>query len=179
MVWRLSWPGIFCKDVVANVCRSTCGLTSLVISARLATALTMSRARCVLQRERFLQSELVLQDHPHAVRHRHHADLGILAALGPDGCDLPRDMVLPMESSRAGVPPRGWHQTLRSRGALFLTGRRGGCLAPQKDEGETTRCWGVSFVSRSFVSKKIASSAEFVGAANGWPIWHQNIRTLD
>src|SRR5271166_4474224 len=57
VVWRLSWPRIFCtvgrlisfcKDVVANVCRSTCGLASLVIPARLATALTMSWARRVL-----------------------------------------------------------------------------------------------------------------------------------
>jgi len=38
----------FCKDVVANVCRSTCGLASLVIPGWLATALTMSWARRVL-----------------------------------------------------------------------------------------------------------------------------------
>jgi len=40
VVWRFSWPRIFCtvgrlipfcKAVVANVCRNTCGLTSLVI----------------------------------------------------------------------------------------------------------------------------------------------------
>src|SRR5208282_332249 len=36
------------EAVVANVCRSTCGLTSSVIPARLATALTMSWARRVL-----------------------------------------------------------------------------------------------------------------------------------
>src|SRR5271166_6236379 len=57
VVWRLPWPRIFCtvgrlipfcKDVVANVCRSTCGLASLVIPARLATALKMSLARRLL-----------------------------------------------------------------------------------------------------------------------------------
>ncbi len=36
------------QPVVANVCRGTCGLTSLVIPARLATALTMSWARRIL-----------------------------------------------------------------------------------------------------------------------------------
>jgi hypothetical protein len=37
-----------CKAVVANVCRNTCGLTSWVIPAWLATVLTMSWACRVL-----------------------------------------------------------------------------------------------------------------------------------
>ena len=51
-----------------------------------------------LDRERLLQGEVVLQERPHAVRHRHHADLGLLAvgaalALDPELALLPEDVL--------------------------------------------------------------------------------------
>ena len=84
MVWRLSWPRIFCtvgrlipfcKAIVANVCRSTCGLTSLVIADEVGHRLDDVLGALRLDRKRLLQREVVLQERPHTAGHRHHADL--------------------------------------------------------------------------------------------------------
>ena len=67
--------------VVATACRSTCCYTSLVIPSRFAIAFTVPCAPR-LDRERLRHREMVLQKRTHAVRGRHHTDLGLLAA-GP------------------------------------------------------------------------------------------------
>src|SRR3954454_14486745 len=51
-----------------------------------------------LDRERLLQREVVLEERPYAVGHRHHADLGLLAegsafALDPELALLPQDVL--------------------------------------------------------------------------------------
>ena len=81
---------------MANVCRKTCGLTSLVIPARLATALTMSWARRVLTGNAFSSAKWCSRSVPHAGRHRYDADLGPLAvgaafAFDPELALLPED----------------------------------------------------------------------------------------
>ncbi len=131
MVWRLSWPRIFCtvgrlipfcKAIVANVCRSTCGLTSLVIADEVGHRLDDVLGAPRLDRERLLQREAVLQECPHAVGRRHHADLGLLAvrtalALDPELALLPEDVleVRPRSSLTRSPVSSGVQTTSRAR----------------------------------------------------------------
>ena len=120
MDWRLSWPRIFrtigrlipfCKAIVANVCRDTCGLTSLVIPTRLATALTMSWARRVLTGNAFCSAKWCSRSaRPHSAGHRHHADLGLLTvraalALEPELALLPEDVLRGEVAKLAAAEP--------------------------------------------------------------------------
>src|SRR5271157_2934695 len=107
VVWRLPWPRIFCtvgrlipfcKAIVANVCRSTCGLTSLVIADEVGHRLDDVLGAPRLDRKRLLQREVVLHKRPYTSGHRHHADLGLLIvraalALEPELALLPEDVL--------------------------------------------------------------------------------------
>src|SRR5208337_1466107 len=123
VVWRLSWPRIFCtvgrlipfrKAIVANVCRSTCGLTSLVIPARLATALTMSWARRVLTGNAFSRAKWCSRSARTQFDIGTTRNLGLLTvraaiALDPELALLPED-VFPGEGAKLAVAEPGVEQ---------------------------------------------------------------------
>src|SRR5271157_3972776 len=124
VVWRLSWPRIFCtvgrlipfcKAILANVCRSTCGLTSLVIPARLATALTMSWARRVLTGNAFSSAKWCSRSARTrfdigTTRTLVFLPLGPALALEPELALLPED-VLPGEVAKLADAEPGVEQS--------------------------------------------------------------------
>jgi len=92
VVWRLSWPRIFCtvgrlipllqgrrgERVPEHVRAHVLG-ESRSIGHRLDDVLGAPR----LDQERLLQREVVLQERPHTAGHRHHADLWVVETIGP------------------------------------------------------------------------------------------------
>src|SRR5208337_2482317 len=136
---RLLWPRIlytvgrlipFCKAVVANVCRSTCGLTFLVSPARLATALTMSWARRVLTGNGPYRGSETWQREG-----RKHPRVMISRDCGDDGLNC-LESCLPLDSNIASNQPDEAVQRVGGLSSGKSRFRKGGCQgAGISDEG--------------------------------------------